>query len=224
MGIHANGTMWSTVPCNTTMMANLTLPAARYSHTQTGRIACGGINATANYTDCLVLAESGDGWLNHASLSKSFYQHTSWQSSSLGLVLMGGNIPGNNTEVAAARNQPFYLQGNYTLSCAISLSGNAVVLTGGNSTLTNVTEFNSDGLDTSNTHPSLNVGRMNHACGRSSLEVKRSGLSLEESPTTPVFSTLLKSMFKEKLLGNCCQTQQVSPSHSKVSEELSSTT
>jgi len=164
--IHANGTMWSTVPCNTTMMANLTLPAARYSHTQTGRIACGGINATANYTDCLVLAESGDGWLNHASLSKSFYQHTSWQSSSLGLVLMGGNITGNNTEVAAARNQPFYLQGNYTLSCAISLSGNAVVLTGGNSTLTNVTEFNSDGLDTSNTHPSLNVGRMNHACGR----------------------------------------------------------
>ena len=80
--LHGDGTPWCSLP---------DLPEGRMFHTQTGLLACGGVDTE---TSCIKF--SGGKWKPSHKLKKRREFHSSW-ASPLGTVLMGGSLSENTT-------------------------------------------------------------------------------------------------------------------------------
>ena len=120
-------------------------------------------------TSCHVLSETG--WQALATTLHSRRWHTA-STTSQGLLLVGGDDPSfTTTELVSAEEadtrEGFHLLHERKEHCAIQLSDSAIVLTGGRSSLSLVTEYSE--VDQQEATPrelaSLVSGRYHHACG-----------------------------------------------------------
>ena len=108
--VKADGTIFSMDHCDSTKTSKLSLTSSRSSHSQNGLVACGGEDGfMTTHSNCLKLNEDGGGWEEYKTLSREFSSHTSWQSSDLGLVLLGGFKTKQKTESVETQTQPFLL-------------------------------------------------------------------------------------------------------------------
>ena len=70
------------------------LPVARYAHSQSGPLACGGGRGGSERTSCVTF--SGGTWEHSHTLGQSRYSHTAWASPQ-GVLLMGSQYDSRTT-------------------------------------------------------------------------------------------------------------------------------
>ena len=90
--LRPNGSYWCSLP---------DLPDARYYHSQSGVVTCGGGRSDTR-TSCLTFS-SGQ-WRTSHQLQQSRYEHSSWMSQH-GIVLMGGDYSRSTTEILTKDGQ-----------------------------------------------------------------------------------------------------------------------
>ena len=91
-----DGSPWCSLP---------NLPQSRSFHTQSGLVACGGLQTE---TSCVTFA-NGEWTMSHSLLYERL-EHSSWFSSEQGIVLMGGgesndSVIGNSTELLTSQGE-----------------------------------------------------------------------------------------------------------------------
>jgi len=157
----------ASMSCDAAKTAKLQLSNPLFFHSQNQDVICGGTSDASDTSKalktCQMLQADGSGWKHKDTLSKQFFQHTSWKTSSKGIFLLGGEMTKKNTEQVGQAKQPFELSKNSWESCAIDLS-TSVVLTGGKGGSHKAVIEYKDGGNPKDLQ-SLNVGRHNHACG-----------------------------------------------------------
>ena len=72
------------------------LPAARYRHSQSGLLACGGSHISSEYKSCVTFA--GGRWKKSHTLGKRRYGLTAW-ASPRGVLLMGSTHSRTTTDM-----------------------------------------------------------------------------------------------------------------------------
>jgi len=158
------------------------MPVARHHHSLDEKTVCGGthegtevpdegipadqdiVTPATQPTSCLTLTDDGTWETTTTLLLEQRWWHSSWASPS-GLILMGGGKSKNTTEKInedGTSSYSFPLEYNTHYACAINL-GSSVILTGGQSPRTRVTEYNEAGFVRN--LPDLLEGRETHGCG-----------------------------------------------------------
>ena len=96
------------------------MPEKTWYHTLNGFLSCGGVSALAGQTDLHCTnyrPERGDWQEEPYSLSRARYHHASWSLSSGQVMLLGGSVSPNTTELInpGQNSSPAFSLGHDTL-------------------------------------------------------------------------------------------------------------